>query len=147
MGMYTEIHYNAELKKDVPDEVIAVLKYMMDSDRLVPPPLPDHPLFETDRWVIMFQCDSYYFSADTHSTLRFDDISKSYFLCIRSNLKNYDNEIEKFIDWISPYLDEWREDYLGHYRYEESTIPTLIFGCGTYTPKEEDINNALRESS
>lgn len=132
MGMYTEIHFNAELRKDTPEEVIEILKYMVGGD-LIDDPMNDadltsiHDLFHCDRWGFMLRCDSYYFSSDTRSTLRFDDISKSYFLCIKSNLKNYSGEIEKFIDWIHPYLDEFDGDYLGHYRYEEDSCPRLIF--------------------
>ena len=73
MGMYTELHFNAELRKDVPQEVLNVLSYMLDSDK-DRPALPDHPLFRTQRWLFMLTCDSYYFDADTHSTLRFDEI-------------------------------------------------------------------------
>lgn len=125
MGMYTEIHFNSELKKDTPKEVVEVLKYMVE-DCEKPLELPDHELFKSERWEILFKCDSYYFDADTHSTLRFDEISGSYYLCVRSNLKNYDSEIEKFIDWIDPYLDKFDGDFLGFYRYEETEEPTLI---------------------
>jgi hypothetical protein len=130
MGMYTELHFNAELKKDTPEDVIAILNYMLNrevSDGAVQNCDLSHELFACDRWDFMLRCDSYYFSSDTKSTLRFDDISKSYFLCIKSNLKNYSGEIEKFIDWIHPYLDEFDGDYLGHYRYEEDSCPRLIF--------------------
>ena len=124
MGMYTELHFNAELKKDTPEEVIETLRKMVNGAAIENP--PDHELFQTSRWSFMLCCDSYYFSSDTHSTLRFDEISKSWFLCIRSNLKNYGGEIEKFIDWIHPYLDELEGEHLGHMRYEEDMLPSLI---------------------
>lgn len=128
MGMYTELHFNVELKEDVPPEVVAVLKYMLNREsNAVEPPLPDHPLFQCFRWRGMLQCDSYYFRADTHSTLRFDDIGRSYYLCIRCNLKNYDDEIEKFVDWIMPYIDAIDGDFLGFSRYEETEVPTLLY--------------------
>jgi len=127
MGMYTELHFNCELPKDTPPSVLAVLRYMLreQGDRDVPT-LPDHPLFQTSRWAVMLGCDSYYFSADTHSTLRFDECGDSYYLCIRTNLKNYDNEIEKFVDWISPYIDGFDGDFLGFSRYEQTETPELI---------------------
>lgn len=75
----------------------------------------------------MLRCDSYYFDADTHSTLRFDDISDSYYLCIRTNLKNYGQEIRHFVDWIMPYLDKFEGEFLGFSRYEETEEPTLIY--------------------
>lgn len=89
MGMYTELHLNVELKRDVPESVLAVLRHMVADDEGEPPALPDHPLFATERWRYMLQFDSYYFPADTHSTLRLDDISHTWYLCVRCNLKNY----------------------------------------------------------
>lgn len=126
MGMYTELHYNTELKGDIPEEVIAILEYMV-GDREDEPPLMEHGLFKTGRWGFMLRCDSYYFDADTHSTLRYDDVSRSYYLCIRSNLKNYDEEISLFVDWIRPYINKNEGDFLGFWRYEESETPELLY--------------------
>lgn len=127
MGMYTELHYNAELRKDVPEQVIKVLNYMLHFEPgEARPELPDHPLFKTERWPVMLRMDSYYFAADTPSTMRKDDIGEQYLLCIRCNLKNYGSEIEHFINWIDPYVDAYEGDFLGFYRYEESEEPTLI---------------------
>lgn len=126
MGMYTELHFNAELNRDVPESVLAALRYMVGAEDAEPATLPDHPLFKTERWPYMLRCDSYYFPADTHSTLRLDDIAKAWYLCIRSNLKNYDDEIGKFLDWVSPYVFAGTE-CLGYYRYEETDDPTLIY--------------------
>ncbi len=128
MGMYTELVFACELKKDTPKEVIDILEYMVGNPRK-DPIIPAHELFSTSRWEWMFKSNSYYFDGDTHSTLRFDDMSKAYVLTVRCNLKNYDNEIEKFIDWIKPYVDKI-DDYLefkGYYRYEENDKPTLIY--------------------
>ena len=126
MGMYTELHFNSELKKEIPDGVVEILKHMIGETEKLPLSLPEHELFRTGRWDTMLNFDSYYFDADTHSTLRFDSISDAYFLCIRSNLKNYDDEIEKFINWIMPYLNKSEGEFLGFYRYEESEEPVLI---------------------
>lgn len=126
MGMYTELHFNSELNKDTPPEVIEVLQYMMGQMAVQPAPLPAADLFTTERWTFMLRCDSYYFDADTHSTLRFDDISKQFYLCVRCNVKNYDDEIKHFIAWVMPYLDKQPGDFLGFYRYEENETPTLI---------------------
>jgi len=127
--MYTEFHFNVELPKDTTPKIIALLEHMLKGDtcKKYPFELPDHDLFKTQRWDYMLRCDSYYFSADTHSTLRFDTVSDSYYLCIRCNLKNYGNEIEEFIDWIMPYLVELQGEFLGFYRSEESDEPTLIY--------------------
>lgn len=131
MGMYTEFHFNAELRQDVPEEILAIIDFMLlENSRIKNLKIitPSHPLFETPRWKWMLLCDSYYFSADTHSTLRTEKLggSTSHYLCIRCNLKNYDSEIEKFVDWIDPYLYKESGDFLGFSRYEESEEPTII---------------------
>jgi len=129
MGMYTELHFNAELNRDIVPGIIKILKHMMSEFHHLPEPailLPDIELFQGNGWCYMMQCDSYYFRADTHSTLRFDDIGNAYILCIRCNLKNYGNEIENFIDWIDPHLYAEPGDFLGFHRYEEDETPTLI---------------------
>jgi hypothetical protein len=127
MGMYTEINCAFEMKKDTPVEVLNLLKYMVGDVLDEPVYLPDHPLFKTSRWSYVLRCDSYYFDGDSHSTVRLDDISNSYYVTIRSNLKNYDDEIDKFIDWISPNLDKYPGDFIGYKRYEENEVPTLLF--------------------
>lgn len=127
MGMYTELHFNSELKNNVPASVLNILSYMVGVHEDEPDQLPNHKLFTDQRWRFMLQCDSYYFDADTISTLRYDDIGNSWYLCIRTNLKNYDDEIEDFIDWIMPYLNKYDGEFLGFYRYEEDEEPTLIY--------------------
>ena len=97
MGMYTELVMACELKEDVPEEVIETLKYMAnDIDYLAT--VPVHPLFETDRWKWMLRSDSYYFDGKTHSAFDYDDISKSYYITVRCNLKNYCDEIQEFLN-------------------------------------------------
>jgi hypothetical protein len=128
MGMYTEFHFNAQLKKDTPKSIINILKDMIYGDREYEEiKTPDHPLFtNSQRWYGMLTCDSYYFAADTISTLRFDDTAERYFLCIRCNLKNYDNEIENFVDWIDPYIEAKSENFLGFSRFESRQEPSII---------------------
>jgi len=136
MGMYTEFHFNVELSKTVPDFVINLLNFMIEGDftkqkETLKKELEDRcvwaNLFNTDRWATMLRTDSGYFGADTHSTLRFDETAHKYYLCVRCNVKNYDNEIGEFIDWIMPYVDKYNDEFLGFYRYEEDREPTLIF--------------------
>lgn len=128
MGMYTLLVFNVELEKDVPEAVINVLEHMLDND-VVLKEKPKHPLFSTRRWDWMLRSDSYYFDADTHSTLRFDTIGDCYYLNITCNLKNYDSEIKRFLDWIMPYVST--DGFCGMHQYEESEEPTLIYNKGS----------------
>lgn len=145
MGMYTEIHFNSKLKANLPKNIVDVLQYMI-GERENEPELPDHEFFNCDRWRSLFRMDSYYFDADTHSTLRFDDISSAYYLCVNANLKNYDNEIEKFIDWIMPYLNKDEGEVLGFYRYEETETPTLIYATASAQPHNGMETKKIRET-
>ena len=106
MGMYTELVCAFNLRKDVPQNVIDILQYMTmtRSGENLNFQLPDHPLFSTARWSTMLCCDSFYFPGESHSQLEYDSII-GWWMTIRCNLKNYDNEIQKFIDWVRPYMD------------------------------------------
>ena len=127
MEIYTELHFNSKLKEISP-EILMTLKYMIGEIDTSPLILPDHKLFTTDtRWRYMLHTDSSSFDADTHSTLKLNFIENSLYLCLRSNFKNYNNEIPLFLDWIMPYLDKIQGDFLGFYRHEKSDIPILIF--------------------
>ena len=125
MGMYTEIHYNAELRTDVPADIMAILKFLVE-DGEEPAVLPEHPFFKCERWRFLATMDSYYFAADTHSTLRYDENGRCHYLCIRANLKNCGGEIESFVDWVAPYIHAIDGDFLGFMRYEEDDWPVLI---------------------
>lgn len=130
MGMYTEFNIALELRAE-DENVINVLKFMADypieEEDLI---LPSHELFKTARWRFMLLGGSYYFTGKPHCSFKYDDIAKSYFLTVRSNIKNYDDEIELFLDWIKPYLYEMDGDFIGYKMYEEDRKPTLIYFNG-----------------
>ena len=125
MGMYTEFHFNVHLRTDTPEEVRAILRYMINRQHR-PASLPTHSLFLCSRWQMLFVCDSAYFAAITSSAFGEDEYS-AVALSVRSNLKNYGDEIINFLSWITPYLDEMNDYFLGSFRYEENDSPTLIY--------------------
>lgn len=127
MGMYTELVCALELKQDTPDLVINTLKYMVGTLGELEE-TPTHELFETDRWDFMLRGDSYYFEGVTNSNLYKDTLipqRPTYYLTIRCNFKNYDGEIEKFIDWITPYSHS--TGFIGYKRFEGDKDPALIY--------------------
>lgn len=126
MGMYTELHFNAELVGDAPKRITDVLAYMTGMTHSEPAVLPNHALFATRHWDSMLQCDSSYFPLSVASSIDYDDIPKRHFLRVRSNFKHYDGEIAKFLDWIMPWVDADTE-CLGYWRYEENDHPELIY--------------------
>lgn len=120
MGMYTELVLGVRLKEKLP-----VLEYML---RLTEekPDLPNHALFQTERWNFMLRSDSYYFQGSTQHLYQYDDIAKQYEFNVRCNLKNYGDEIKMFLDWIGPYVEP-DDGCAGYFRYEEDDDPTLIY--------------------
>lgn len=143
MGMYTELHFNAELKKDLPKEVLNVFDCWFKKDNKKIGKLPDHPFFKDTRWRQLTYDGSYYFDMLSGSFIGDEckkittDPERARYISIRGNLKNYANEVGKFIDWIMPYLDKFDDDFLGFHRYEESEMPTLIF----YKKNAKEKNN------
>lgn len=124
MRMYTELVLGIEIEDN--DKIIQTLRYMLGETEYQP--VDDHELFKTDRWDYMLKCDSYYFDGQTDSKLYMDDLyedNPKFYLNVRCNLKNYNNEINKFLDWLNPYIKTF--GFLGYLRYEENEDPTLIY--------------------
>lgn len=124
MGMYTEINVCFDLLKDTPKDIVDILHCLVEGTD-TPSILPEHKFFKCDRWDMVACCDSYYFDGSTNSKMVFDDISKTWKINIRANLKNYDSEIEEFLDWLEPYIET--DGFIGYMRYEEWEDPTLIY--------------------
>ena len=102
MGMYTELIFGADLKKSTPKNVIEALKYMIGDTEEKP---KDFPLPE-GRCECLFRSSSYYFGVNKSvSKMWKDNIGENWVLSTRSNIKNYNCEIEAFLEWIKPYID------------------------------------------
>jgi len=127
MGMYTELALSVEFVKDIPDEVVEVLEYLVNgADE--PTRLPEHELFKLDRWQQLGRGSSYYFeNPDPVGDFHLDDITHHYHMTIWCNLKNYRGEIWAFCDWIAPYVDaKWGQRIVGFFRYEEDEVPSFV---------------------
>ena len=125
MGMYTELNIGVHLHGNTPNEIIKILYYMLNDDNDGEIKVTNHPLFLTSRWERMLLSDSCFFDGRTDSSMTKDFIINCYELNIRCNLKNYDNEILLFLNFIQPYLDT--RGFLGYTRFETSKNPTLIY--------------------
>lgn len=115
MGCFTEINVNFDLVEDTPEDVVNIMHYLILTNRneTKPSVLPKHEFFECDRW------------DNIDSKMEYDDISKTYRVSIRANLKNYDSEIEKFLDWLLPYIDT--NGFIGYEKHEDMDDPILIY--------------------
>lgn len=129
MGMYTELVLSCNIHNDA--EVVHILKYMCNGETSSSPPqsLPNHPFFESGRWDWMFTCNSHYHVPRSHSSIEYNDISKLWTLIVRCDFKNYDDEIEKFVDWIAPHVYTYGKERccIGYSLYEEDEEPTILY--------------------
>lgn len=135
MGMYTQLFITTDLKNDTPDSVIQILQYMQNANnerQETKPEIPDHPLFKTDRWDYMLICGSAYFEGPNFNKLKKkyqDNEASEWEFGNLSNFKNYDGEIDLFLDWLSPWISKSScAELLGWVRYEEDDQPDLIYG-------------------
>src|SRR3990167_6474879 len=126
MGMYTELIFGARLKETTPNEVIETLKYMGGDLETKPEKLA----FETSTGRNVLRGGSFYFGVHSAvSKLFYDDIANAWALSSRANIKNYEDEIEQFLEWIKPYIDSGsgeREMYAIKI-YEEQAEPTIYY--------------------
>ncbi len=129
MGMYTELILGARLKSETPQSVIDTLKYMCDCDNNNPP--ADYPFHAHSRMSWMLCCGSYYFGV-AHGpapTLTYDDISRQWTIASRSNLKNYESEIETLLNWLRPHIarGSGTRNFYAIVCYEEQAEPTIYY--------------------
>jgi hypothetical protein len=131
MGMYTELFIATRINADAPDapeaDVIKILKYMI-GEGPEPAHLPAHRLFNKPRWSGMLRQASYYFVPTTVHKLEWDSIGNYWSFITFSNFKNYDGEIDAFIDWLGQYVElDGGRQMIGYHRYEEEDEPTIIY--------------------
>jgi hypothetical protein len=116
------------LRKDVPEDVVGFLKKtLVDGDigiykeifnnKDVPPPGLDHPFFKCQRWFMLFLSKNW---DDNLGGGKFFKDGDYWVIDLDTEFKNYDNEIKKFIDWVSPFVvGRKKKQYVGWYRGED----------------------------
>lgn len=107
MGYYTELILGCSLKIDTPQFVIDTLKYLGGQITKVP---EGYPFSDDDSRLdfYFFSRSSYCFGVcNAHFSLTLKDDFKPHFYILdaRCNLKNYNKEIQTFLDWLEPYVD------------------------------------------
>lgn len=140
MGMYTGISIDVFLKSHLPDNVVEALKIMTlvtEWERRPKEKLCEHPLFDCDRWQSVLSGQSAYFpecqEEQPEVNNRFSrGLGDLWRLNASASLKNYNGEIDKFLDWLAPYVDtsEYGKE-VGWRRYEECRNSTFF----TFTEK------------
>lgn len=120
MGMYTELVLKTEIKKNAPDQVHDILNFLFNG-KDEPAEKPDHAFFKFSQWKQIGSGCSYF-----HVPFPLSKYDEGYIFS-RSDLKNYDGEIQSFIEWLKPYIDGIEGVCIGWLWYEEEDAPTLLF--------------------
>lgn len=120
MGMYTELYIACQLKEDTPDTIIHDLKILQNIHSTNE--FKSFPLVDS-RYIL--RCCSAYFPGAPISHLSFDNMGYWEFVNL-SNLKNYTQQIQKFLAWLLPYIKN-RSKHIGHIRHEENDLPTYLY--------------------
>ena len=118
MGMYTEIYVNVDLKPETPSAILATLRDIIEGE---------NPEGFPPRTCMLFGNGSYYTPRTRVASLTYDEIREGFSFLGKGDLKNYENEIEFFFDWLMPWIDGCPGDFVGYHRYEEDQVPTLVF--------------------
>lgn len=129
MGMYTHFVLTVNLNKDF--EYYSLLDCLLGNeslDSIEPSIIPDHEFFKTTRWRFCLSCECEYLPGA--STSNFYEDYNGYKLTIVTKAKNYDDEFQKFLSWISQWVS--MSGYCGFIRYEEDKMPQSIFFEGEF---------------
>ena len=118
MGMYTNFALKFSIDKNHLDydHILSVLAHMVGVDHRTPKSMPDHAFFSTSRWDIMAKGRKSFI--DNLDYMSWVDIM------LIGEFKNYDGEIDLFIDWISPYIYDC---LVGYSNYEGSLYTVAYF--------------------
>ena len=124
MGMYTELVLKTCIKDDIDDKILSVIMFLFGGG-ICPTDLPAHSFFDCPRWEVVGRGSSFYHHPRNVSSFCVSCGGGKY-LFSRSDLKNYDNEIELFLDWFSPLCEADEDACVGWYWYESEDRPTLL---------------------
>lgn len=126
--MYTELIFGATLKENTPTYVTDALNCVIN-DR-ANTNLSDEVKQFIDEYSLpkLIWCTSYYFGAHVNKpSCVFDKIAGRWCISFRANCKNYQGEIEKFIEFIKPHVEygSGPTNIFAIVQYEEDDYPTL----------------------
>ena len=101
MGYYTTLKCKFKLKKDTPDSVLNLLKkVLIDIDLDCENLLVKHEFFQCEKWKNLFLSTN---GSDIQGGRLYKE-NDYWTVDLHTEFKDYENEIDKFIDWINPYI-------------------------------------------
>lgn len=124
MADFTELHFRVKLKKNIPNDVLNIIRYMIDNlDK--PISLPKHDFFATSRWFSMLSANS-----DDGRIVKkytsFEENNLAWHLSVTSLFRDT-GEIKLFFEWLYEYIDEQWLSFLGYIYHDTRDHPVLIY--------------------
>ena len=136
MGYYTELKFDVKLKQDTPENVVNILKMVINerdlghdkvlfsSEDVFKPEL-NNPFFKCERWYMLFLSTNF---DDEMQGSRFYEENGRWIINLHTEFKNYDSEIDNFFDWIKPFIaGRKKKQYVGYYRGEDMEQQTNLY--------------------
>jgi hypothetical protein len=134
MGDYTDLTLKVRLKEDSPTSAINLIKSPLanvdknsnvdDVVNTYRSMFPDHALFDESR--CFFLLGERQRSDDDERFLSISQLeSGEWLLDCHKSIKNYEGEIELFLDWLSPYAVSQEE--CGTYKEHERNVQKISF--------------------
>ena len=137
MGYYTELHCKIRLRKDTPEDIISLLKkVLIDKDLGLGEKtfFQNQDVFKPEVKDCFFNCERWYMLLDATN---WDKSKKGGSLChdngywtveLDTEFKNYDDEIELFVKWISQYVvGRKKKQYIGWNQGEDDPHRTNLY--------------------
>ena len=123
MSSYTQLVLSVSFNTDLPAIVKQGIDYLaLEID--LPMSYPEHPLFIGYAWSGMLKHGSEVFPGSGMSKWVRTN-GGWYKLGLNMSIKNYDKQLEKFLDWIAPYVDSGPK-ICGYIMAEDEELPILI---------------------
>ena len=144
MGDYTRLTVGVSLKPDLPVGVVEVLKYLttVDGDICLDGlGVKDDPFFSSPNWATIFYVCCVYLPATVKPW--FDQQPDCCRLVASGSFKNYDDEAEKFLNWLRPYMLGTMGDEVAYTEFDLDKSPKVTYRLkeGGFDKKIEILND------
>ena len=143
MGMYTEMILGCSFKETLPKVCVDALLYVIRN--LEPTENKEEVekfIKEYDLEYLMFGSSYYFGVCRSNQKFWYDQIRKEWVISVRSNIKNYDGQIQKFLEYLKPYVDSgsgYQLDVYAYVQYEEARFPTIYTLFGVYKIEDDKL--------
>lgn len=166
MGMYTEFIFGCALREDTPRICIEALDYVINGEEKKPRyenPITCEEKLYNDTFIdrilsveeienfadfydlsrLCYSFSGYFGAGENDPCFYYDSVIKAYRISIRSDIKNYENQIDRFLEYIEPYIKSGSgsNDIYAYVLYEENEYPyiySLKGGKTKFKGKEYD---------